>query len=66
MIKRYVGCGGWRLRVREGGVWEEYCLGEGKGEERGGEERCEADGGSCSCFAGKNSIKRVYFSYSET
>ena len=36
MIKRFVGCGGGRMRVREGGEWGEYCVGEGKGEERGG------------------------------
>jgi hypothetical protein len=36
MIKRIVGCGGWRLRVREGCVWGEYCVGLGKGEKRGG------------------------------
>jgi hypothetical protein len=36
MIKRFVGCGGRKLGVREGGEWGEYCVGEGKGEERGG------------------------------
>ena len=35
MMKRFVGCGGWRLRIRKEGVWGEYCVGEGKGEERG-------------------------------
>ena len=34
MIKRFVGCGGVRMRVREGGEWGEYCVGERKGEER--------------------------------
>jgi hypothetical protein len=36
MIKRFVGCGGGRLRVREGCVRGEYCIDEGKGEESGG------------------------------
>jgi hypothetical protein len=36
MIKRFVGWGGGRLRVREGCVWGEYCVGEGKGEKRRG------------------------------
>jgi hypothetical protein len=35
MIKRFVGCGGRKLR-REGGEWGEYCVGEGNGEEREG------------------------------
>ena len=34
-------------------VGGEYCVGEGKGEKMGGEERSEADGGSCSCFAAR-------------
>jgi hypothetical protein len=62
MIKRFVGSGGERLRVREGCVWGEYCVGEGKGKEKGGEERSEADGGWCCCIAGMDSVKRVYFS----
>ena len=56
MIKRFAGCWGERLRVREGGVWGEDCVGEGKGEEKEGEERSEADGGSCICFAGRYSV----------
>jgi hypothetical protein len=36
MIKRFYGCGDGKLRVRHGCVWGEYCVGEGKGEERGG------------------------------
>ena len=36
MIKSVVGCWGGRLRVREECVWGEYCVGERKGEERGG------------------------------
>ena len=39
MIKRFNGCGGRILRVREGGVWGKYCVGERKGEEKGGERR---------------------------
>ena len=35
MIKRIVGCGVGRLSVREGGVWEEYCIGKSEGEQRG-------------------------------
>jgi hypothetical protein len=35
MKKKFVGCGGGRLRVRGGSVWGEYCVGEGKEEERG-------------------------------
>ena len=37
-------------------------MGVGKGVEKGGEERSEADGRSCSCFAGRYSVKRVCFS----
>ena len=48
---------GWEIGVREGSVWEEYCVGKWKGEKKGGEERSEADRGSCSCFAGGFSIK---------
>ena len=36
MIKRFVVCAGGILRVREGGVWGEYCVGEWMGKERGG------------------------------
>ena len=36
MIKRFVGCGDGRPRVREGCAWGEYCVGEGNGEEWGG------------------------------
>ena len=36
MIKSVVGCWGGRLRVNEGSVWGEYCVGEGKWVERGG------------------------------
>ena len=43
MIKRFIGCGGERLMVREEGVWEEYCVGEGNREESRGEERSDAD-----------------------
>ena len=53
---------GWRLRVREWSVWGEYCVDKWKGEKKGGEERSEADRGSCSCFAGRFSIKKLYFS----
>ena len=35
MIKRFVGCVGGILRVREGGMRGEYCEGEGKKEESG-------------------------------
>ena len=56
MKKRFVGCVGGRLRVREGSVWREYCVGKWKGEKKGGEERSEADGESCSCFAGRYGI----------
>jgi hypothetical protein len=58
MIKWFVGCGGGRVRVREGDVWREYCVGEGKGEEKEGEEKSEANGGSCICFAGRYSGSR--------
>ena len=34
MIMRFVGCGGGRLKVREGGVWGGYCINKGKGEKR--------------------------------
>ena len=34
--KKFVGCEGGRLRIREGSVWGKYCVGERKGEERGG------------------------------
>ena len=47
--------------VREGGVWGEFCVNEGNGEEMGKEERSEDDGGLCSCFEGRFSVKRVYF-----
>ena len=33
---RFVGCGGGRQKVREEGLWRKYCVGEGKGEEKGG------------------------------
>ena len=33
---RVVGYRGGRLRVREGGEWGEYCVGEGKGKEKEG------------------------------
>ena len=46
------------MRVREGDVWREYCVGEGKGEEKEGEEKSEANGGSCICFAGRYSGSR--------
>ena len=36
MIMRFVGCGSGRLRVREAGVLGEYCIGDRKGEEKGG------------------------------
>jgi hypothetical protein len=35
MIKRFVGCGGGRLGVREGGEWGGYCINKGKGEKVG-------------------------------
>ena len=35
MMKRFVGCEDGILRVKGGGVWGEYCVGEEKGEERG-------------------------------
>ena len=47
MIKKFVEWKGWRLRVREGCVWGEYCVNEGKGEGKGEEVRSEADRGSC-------------------
>jgi hypothetical protein len=62
MKKKFVGCEGWRLRVREESVWGEYCVGKVKGEEKGGKEKNEADGESCSCIAGRYSVKRVYLS----
>jgi hypothetical protein len=31
MIKSFVGCVVGRLSVRQEGVWEEYCVGEGEG-----------------------------------
>ena len=34
MIKRFVGCGDERPRVREGCAWGEFCIGKRKGEER--------------------------------
>ena len=43
MLKRFVGCGVRRLRVREWSVWGEYCVNEGQREEKGGEERSDAD-----------------------
>ena len=46
MIKSVVGCWGGRLRVNEGSVWGEYCVGKLKGEKKGGKERSEADRGS--------------------
>ena len=52
-VKRIVECGVGRLRVRKEGVWVAYCVNKGKGEEKGGEERSEADGGLCSSFAGR-------------
>ena len=58
MMKRLVGCGGGRLKVREGGVLGEYCVNEREGR---GEGRSEADGETCCCFAGRFSVKRVYF-----
>ena len=51
--------GGDRLRIREWGVWREYCVNQGKGEKEGGEERSEVVGGSCNCFAGRFSVKRM-------
>jgi hypothetical protein len=36
MIMRFVGCWSGRLRVREAGVLGEYCVGDRKGEEKGG------------------------------
>ena len=62
MIKSVVGCWGGRLRVREGSVWGEYSVGKLKGEKNGEKERSEADRGSCSCIAGRFSIKKLYFS----
>jgi hypothetical protein len=47
MIKKFVECGGGKLRVSKGGVWGEYCVNEGKEEEKGGEGKSEADRGSC-------------------
>ena len=43
MIKRFIGCGGGRLTVREESVWGEYCVGEGNREESREEERSDAD-----------------------
>jgi hypothetical protein len=34
MKQKFVGCGGWSLRVREESVWGEYCVGDVKGEKR--------------------------------
>ena len=47
MIKKFVECGGGKLRVSKGCVWGEYCVNEGKEEEKGGEGKSEADRGSC-------------------
>ena len=41
MIKSVVGCWGGRLRVREGSVWGEYCVGKWMGEKKGREEKSE-------------------------
>jgi hypothetical protein len=46
MIKKFVECEGGRLRVSKGGVCGEYCVNEGKEEEKGGEGKSEADRGS--------------------
>ena len=46
MIKRFVGCGDGRMRISKGGVWGDYCVNEGKEEEKGGEGKSEADWGS--------------------
>ena len=63
MIKSIVKCLGGRLRLREKSVWGEYCVGAWKGEKKGGKGRSEADCGSCSYFAGRFSIKRMYFTW---
>ena len=44
---------GWETEGKEGCVWGEYCVVEGKVEAKGGEERSEVDRGSCSCFSGR-------------
>ena len=53
---------GQKTEGREGCVWGEYCVNKGNKEKKGGEKRSEADGGSCSCFAGRYRVKRNYFS----
>jgi hypothetical protein len=61
MINMFVGCGDGRLRVREGGVWGEHCVNERKREKKGGKEKSKADGRLHCCFAGRYSVKIVYF-----
>ena len=48
---------GGRLRVSKGCVLGEYCVVESEGKKRGEREKSKSDRGSCSCFAGRLSIK---------
>ena len=40
-------------------AWGKYSVNEKKGKENGGEERSEAVGELCCCFAGRFSVKIV-------
>ena len=58
--KEVVGCGGGRLRVREGGVMcGVYCVNEGMGEERGG---VRLMGSRVVILRGDSAFREVHFS----
>jgi hypothetical protein len=58
MKNSVVRCWGERLKVREGSMWGEYCVGEGKEEEKtGGEERSEAMVGHVVVLQGGSALR---------